>query len=892
MKKYLLFLLISSLALIFASLSNEIPLDKNTDTDALPVPADIFKSYSLPFDLPADAKTNELALFAWKEIIALNWKSTYNPVKGIMERDVPVSSGWDYSSEKIPGGTDGTAVIWETYAHRTELRPANSGTAKANFDKIANRNLTGKPNYQNSFGENPYKKNLAKTNKFKLKSGKVMNAKSLTPRHASLEMDLLNCLDEDNEIGSCILYADAAGAPTTDAIDTNNLVLYQAKINTVGYQYKYDYFNSYTDLQSSQNQSVNVDPKTGANVNDFNKLKNNTASCDSKGLGSKKRFCFPCSSNKEGATPAKRGVVEVKTAWRRYVPGKDDLDDYFHRKAIYFSDVSEDEATVNNDLFLLIGMHILHKTENYKTFVIATFEHMKVENHGYGYISKPGGDNDYSELYKINSALRQYDYRPLYEPTTTAVHKALSKVNKNHYLLNYRLVGVQGNYTKGYPDEADAPSFFLSNYVIESDYHLSNFYGSFAEPQKGRVDGFFNLVVNDPISKQQMPVTTGGCKGCHGVAQTRGFDMSFIMDLNRPADMPDEGLISHSTIKKTYMQATNLFLEKLPKAPNLFLSAKVNNQKLLGVSAITVGSSDQIVVYDYDNASDTQYYRGVDGTPKDNFALVKSGKGNTYQLYFPSNNYVTNDNGYLSYGPKASALNFDVTYGDKGTITLTANGQRIYIVPFKNKYNSTSFNQLRIGKTIPSGAYPVTFVALGFELENYNDLNGFGYFSPDYGREIYLSYFDGYSSAGYLAKDPNHDSISVFPYNHDFENVYHLAAKNGQPANNIKLISHTPGSGGGKISFSILPQNNDGTNPYYLSINNHDFIELTPEKYGLSIVFDYKMFTYADKKIHGLIQLFYNGKPVIKSGHHLKIGALGDTPASFMVNSYKGVPFK
>jgi mono/diheme cytochrome c family protein len=89
-------------------------------------------------------------------------------------------------------------------------------------------------------------------------------------------------------------------------------------------------------------------------------------------------------------------------------------------------------------------------------------------------------------------------------------------------------VGVQAKPT----NDTKAFSFFLANYVIESDSTLGNFRGS------GIGKPFDN---GDNTLYRGQRVSMGGCQGCHGVAQTNlGTDFSFLLDsVGKPVQNPD-----------------------------------------------------------------------------------------------------------------------------------------------------------------------------------------------------------------------------------------------------------------------------------------------------------------------------------------------------------------
>jgi len=85
------------------------------------------------------------------------------------------------------------------------------------------------------------------------------------------------------------------------------------------------------------------------------------------------------------------------------------------------------------------------------------------------------------------------------------------------------------------------PNYFMANFVIESDPFLNNFSG----PGFGGnpFQNCNNIVTFSSQSgaTQGTQMDMGGCKGCHGVAQTAfGTDFSFLLDFgnNKPSIMP------------------------------------------------------------------------------------------------------------------------------------------------------------------------------------------------------------------------------------------------------------------------------------------------------------------------------------------------------------------
>jgi hypothetical protein len=77
----------------------------------------------------------------------------------------------------------------------------------------------------------------------------------------------------------------------------------------------------------------------------------------------------------------------------------------------------------------------------------------------------------------------------------------------------------------------------MANFMVESDPFLNNFTG----PGFGKGGNvIFNGGCQNTVYANK-PYNNGGCKGCHGVAQTAfGTDFSFLLDFgnNKPACQP------------------------------------------------------------------------------------------------------------------------------------------------------------------------------------------------------------------------------------------------------------------------------------------------------------------------------------------------------------------
>ncbi|WP_367393017.1 hypothetical protein [Lewinella sp. LCG006] len=422
-----------------------------------------------PLDLAADASPTDLVNFAWEEFIALTWKSSYATNN---RRDYPDTT-WSWTSDSSPYPD---LVVWETYAHRTELRPYDGNMQP--FDNP--------PHY--SFGD------------------------QLTPATPSTSFTLFNNLDENNEIGSCDLYAHV------DKYGKEDMVLYQAKCNRDEYEYILNNYNTNDKLKSATSLTL-------SNIkSDSTYYKGATSTCNcppSEGV-----ICLPCGGSTNAATGKPyTGAMEIKTAWRVLV-AEDDAAQFFTRNVIYYEKGPNGETLYKNKTFGLIGIHIIHKTTNYPDFIFATWEHVGVQDDDMGYteIENDGSVGPIvSNFPRINGPIPD-----LVNESTSAVHDQMAALNPNSIWLNYRLVGVQGHPT----NDSTSFSYFLANYVIESDSTLADFRGSgIGKPH----DGGVNLLSDKAF------FTMGGCKGCHGVAQiTLGTDFSFLLDqAGKPVKEPD-----------------------------------------------------------------------------------------------------------------------------------------------------------------------------------------------------------------------------------------------------------------------------------------------------------------------------------------------------------------
>lgn len=416
-----------------------------------------------PPDLDSAASPQQLAEFAWEEFLALNWQASY-PKDG--KRDAP-DLNWSYKDTSAYP----SLVVWETFAHRAELRPYSNKMLP--FD--------APPHYDFGITLPPYPNSKASFN-------------------------LFDALDENNEIGSCDVYA------RVNKYQKQYQVLYQAKVNRDEYEYIRNKYPTKDKLIAA----------TTYNLAQLKKYKTygtpNSCDCGPSYPG----VSLPCGNKKTGAV----GAMEVKTAWRELTTD-DDKSKFFKRKVIYFRiDPSTGKYYYDNKEYALIAIHIIHKTRNYDDFVFATWEHVDVEKDNMGLVELDTNGHEKTPL--PNTYKRLHPISKVADQATASVHAQLKSFNPKSIWLNYRLVGVQGTPT----DDTNSDSFFLANYVVESDSTLANFHGSgIGKPHDGGVNTY----------SRGKALSVGGCQGCHGVAQGKlGGDFSFLMDtIGKPVKMPD-----------------------------------------------------------------------------------------------------------------------------------------------------------------------------------------------------------------------------------------------------------------------------------------------------------------------------------------------------------------
>jgi hypothetical protein len=480
-----------------------------------------FISPDVPHDVPTGktASVQDIAIFAWREFVALNWPSVNPETTGL--RGTPDTSVDFFSIKKDADGSF-PLLVWHTYQHKNELFPAD-GVTNPSFDSKA-------PVYK-------YANNKAN---IPLKPG--ANNPSFT---------LFNNLDETSEIGLCTMFA-----------HNNIRIAYEAKVNRA----LFDYANK-TNLTACT--PGNCPTLASALVYTRSNLKDFGGICTPPNNAQGQVVTLPC-GDAAVAGPAGEGTIEVKAAWRALTPQETASGRFFTRKVIFYTGDQNAQTLYQNAVWGLVALHIIHKTTSFPTFVFASWEQVdnyndqtnqNTENLRFHNIfpaapyvppvSPPPPDIPVTRAHPIHSQI---------PPVNDAVHAAFKAKDPNTVWQYYKLIGVQGMPVNG-PPAAGAPIddlsyYYLANIVVETNQTLQNFTGA-VNGNTGETQPFNNIFLNGAAGS---PFQMGGCQGCHGTqGQAFGGDMSRLIGV-----APGNSIHPPETIDDDEMVLQRSFLERQP----------------------------------------------------------------------------------------------------------------------------------------------------------------------------------------------------------------------------------------------------------------------------------------------------------------------------------------
>lgn len=255
-------------------------------------------------------------------------------------------------------------------------------------------------------------------------------------------------------------------------------------------------------------------------------------------------------------TPPTIGSVQVKSAWKML----SFADPTYHTTdAVYFTT----KASVPGNTcyavgtFGLIALHIIqrvhmgfHGIPNPPpnadpvggTFIFATWEHNSIGNGGgYRYISflsNGGVDQSNPTPYPaVNYAIPVQRQQPYPLASTNQVTQAVyNELPPNSVWKNYRLIGTQfyANVTPASSLAYNQP-YYMANLVVETNNGLQNFQG--LPPNVTAISQYNGFTPTGNAYNPNVPNVSfngnaqlmGGCMGCHGVAQIKGSNFSFVL---------------------------------------------------------------------------------------------------------------------------------------------------------------------------------------------------------------------------------------------------------------------------------------------------------------------------------------------------------------------------
>ncbi|HYI00041.1 hypothetical protein [Hyalangium sp.] len=505
----------------------------------------------------------QYARFAWRQFFYLNTPAKLSANYDLGNGFLPVlrgtasdDKGYNFLTAGSPtffadGTHDGNSLgtrhlLWETFAHRSELFPANApptGELKALYPQYNFANVT--------FTNN--NKNLIR----------------------------FNNLDETTQIGqNQIFFPKSGGTPSANPYD-DHLILFEAKVNGAEYDYVKNTIASVQNLKAGTYPLIADVHQAIPHI----EFPPNTGNPD-----------LPAAAQSDDES------IEVKAAWREMTPELISSGRYHTAEATYYvKGVNGPEPQVGT--FGLVGLHILRKMKNYPAFVYTTFEQVDSLQGKDGPSAcnvNPLGTKGCSGLYvvtlydkmgyrptianpqaMVNTGTGQFQSVPLplegqvdaahgypiipssevqapyagpipVQPSlavTDAVTKVNAEVNQAiaealaqssrgqsnpNVWLYYRLAGIQilpvnENSTSpntGAPDPL-TEDFYLANTVIESSRPgIQLFKGAVSDPgvRHAAPDQLLNErsrpnILNVRGLPNDNTVVMGGCMGCHGNAQ-------------------------------------------------------------------------------------------------------------------------------------------------------------------------------------------------------------------------------------------------------------------------------------------------------------------------------------------------------------------------------------
>lgn len=269
------------------------------------------------------------------------------------------------------------------------------------------------------------------------------------------------------------------------------------------------------------------------------------------------------------------GSVQLKAAWL-VLNSAERLSGRFHMtEGLTFHTIDptnphdEGNTCYRRDTFGLLALHIIQRVHANSfsrtnpelfahggTFIFATWEHASIGGNKVfeptdfyyaNYLTNDDLVEDYQTTPFPNfgpdqPALNVVRIRRLPLPSTQSVNRTVhDALPEDSVWRNYRLIGTQFVPVNGDRESYEyRQPYYLANLVVETNRGLQNFQGT---PGQTQVTPYYtdkvglestgtdfegghpNVIFNRELNQ---PFLMGGCMGCHGVAQLKGYNFSFV----------------------------------------------------------------------------------------------------------------------------------------------------------------------------------------------------------------------------------------------------------------------------------------------------------------------------------------------------------------------------
>jgi hypothetical protein len=352
--------------------------------------------------------------------------------------------------------------------------------------------------------------------------------------------------------------------------DAQQPVIYEVKVNYDFFRYvtKHHYYLDEPASKAALAGEISLPYRTSASSNPIQqKQESNVYDYSARKAMQSYRAVSPASD----LTPAPSGAIHLKAAW--ILLKDEDRSKYHTTEAAYFTQKPGQRCvSVETGTFGLVGLHIIqriYRSQQGKafpqgeTFVYATWEHVDNANGGYTFANafrrpkNASSSTPPTGFYPSRDAAlpvrRLFPILSGTQEVNRKVHQAIRAANPSSVWLNYELIGVQfqpvhapvaGQLTANLNDPTNiGQPLFLANSVIETNMGLQYFQG--LPPGEHPIARFVNDGVGPNANRREFDRTLanvayngggynmGGCMGCHGVAQLRGYSFSFVLLLGQ-----------------------------------------------------------------------------------------------------------------------------------------------------------------------------------------------------------------------------------------------------------------------------------------------------------------------------------------------------------------------